>query len=538
MNNKLEYAPVLDLFHLPDEILNIYRSELITDDEECIYTLEMYKFVMRDVLIQTLNDNQFTEIPFRELNDYQTAPEFADIEQKYGVLVVKDTETSVCVYLPGLLNTEHNLLELDLNWYSITYARLTPFNFRQLTIQDFRPKYNALTLFKRILLEAISMGATDLHFDTIHTAEGVKYPISCRIDTEIVPIDLFELDEHLNREIIGKLVESKTHTTSIDLGNPSGITAASSDIFGTGGLELRISTGKCIDGYHCVIRIQKQETFTFTLDKLGFYPEVLSDLEKITKKLSGATIITGAVRTGKNTTAFALANEMIKRPIKLVSYEYPVEVLMPMTQIDYMGDEDILLNAIRLAKKQDVNIAFLNEIPNKEVAFAVQDLINSSIHVITTMHLDRLWLLPYRLKEYYGNSYKDVISQINGVFNQKMFGVCCPHCMKEIIVEDIEDTRKKELLLKADMHTVSVSVGCDQCNYTGKIPGRNQPYVEHLLFSLDLVDQLLQCNEPYEMEIVLRKELFKKEQNIEHYMLRGIADKKLSLDALDAVIWG
>ena len=53
---------------------------------------------------------------------------------------------------------------------------------------------------------------------------------------------------------------------------------------------------------------------------------------------------------------------MVKLPIKLVSYEYPIEVLMPVSQVDYANNEEILLNAIRLAKKQDVNVAFLNEI--------------------------------------------------------------------------------------------------------------------------------------------------------------------------------
>lgn len=83
---------------------------------------------------------------------------------------------------------------------------------------------------------------------------------------------------------------------------------------------------------------------------------------------------------------------------------------MPFTQVDYGGDESTLLNAVRLAKKQDVNVAYINELPNKEVAFSVRDLVNSSVYVLTTMHMDRLWHLPYKLKEYYGDQFKDVIS--------------------------------------------------------------------------------------------------------------------------------
>ena len=73
-----------------------------------------------------------------------------------------------------------------------------------------------------------------------------------------------------------------------------------------------------------------------------------------------------------------------------------------------------------------ISCGFSHEIPDKSIVFGIQDLVNSSIGVITTTHLDRIWNLPYKLKEYFGETYKDMISQINGVVNQKMFIKQCP----------------------------------------------------------------------------------------------------------------
>lgn len=78
----------------------------------------------------------------------------------------------------------------------------------------------------------------------------------------------------------------------------------------------------------------------------------------------------------------------------MISYDSPIEVLMPFPQVDYKDDPKRLLDCVRLAKKQDIDIAFLNEIPSKDVAFAVKDLVTSSIGVITTLHLNRIWDLP------------------------------------------------------------------------------------------------------------------------------------------------
>jgi type II secretory ATPase GspE/PulE/Tfp pilus assembly ATPase PilB-like protein len=238
---------------------------------------------------------------------------------------------------------------------------------------------------------------------------------------------------------------------------------------------------------------------------------------------------------------YAMANETISEPISVISYDSPIEVAMPFAQVDYRDNEEELLNYVRLAKKQDVDIAYLNEIPTKNVAFAIKDLVNSSVYVITTMHLDRIWHLPYRLKEYYGESYKDIITQINGVVNQKMFSVLCPNCRKQTLISSAKYSEHYEFLKEHSASRIYTSAGCHMCNDTvtgtsGIVIGKNQPIVEHIVFTDEIKDELLKCTEAYEMESVIKKFVKDKHQALEDYMIRAIEDGVISSDSLQQII--
>lgn len=530
----------IDDFPVSSEIKTIFIEEKIEDESDLIYNLEIYKFLKRKTIIDCLR-NKLTKINIESINTVNRNPDFEMIEKKYDILLdVVDSKTIVIIK-----SVFHEIdmvtLELQLTQYTnLIVKNVTEYNYRLLCNPDYQIEYDYLILFKRILLEVINLGGTDLHFNVKHINMKPYYPVQYRLGTDLLDLDLFKLDGNLNQGIVTKLISVKTVANVIDLSSSDGITSNSTNIFGNNDIELRIAANKVKDGYQCVIRIQQKRTFSFTIDSLGFQKSAEDFLYRISKKRSGITLITGAIRTGKNTTAFALANEMAKQPIKIIDYSSPIEVLMPFNQVDYLDNEKNLLSCVRLAKKQDINVAFINEIPNKEVAFAVKDLANSSIHVITTLHLDRIWHLPYKLQEYYGNSYKDVISQINGVINQKMFDVQCDNCLIDVPVSSLDNKYYREFLEYRNIKVVKVPKGCEKCSNSlhkiGSLPGRNQPYVEYLYFDSEIKSKLLECNYPWEMELVLKDYITRNNSSMEDSILEGIKSSKLGINALDYIL--
>lgn len=532
-------------FGLQKEVVKIFESKIYSDNTELITDLEIYKFMSRNEILKHLKF-EFPELIFENVKSVNRKEEFLTIEGRYGILLDHIDSKSVKVIKSVFQTLDQTNLELDLKQFKeIEIINITDVNFRELSEYGYRPKYDPMILFKRILIEVIKLNGTDLHFGVIHRNMRAEYPIQYRVNGDLYDLDLFTLDKELNHSIISTLVETKTSANSLDLSLPDGITANSSDILDNGNVELRIAANKVKDGLQCVIRIQEKKTFSYTIDSLGFSKEAQDFLMWLSKKRSGITLITGAIRTGKNTTAFALANEMIKYPIKMIDYSSPIEVLMPFNQVDYLADENNLLACVRLAKKQDVNVAFLNEIPSKEVAFAVKDLVNSSIHVITTIHMDRIWHLPYKLNEYYGDSYKDVISQINGVMNQKMFDVMCPNCKEAYPTSGIRDLAKKAFLEERGLQNVWVAKGCEKCvstvkhsghNKTGSIIGANQPYVEFLRFDDKLKSRLLACDHAWQMEEIIKEVVRENKNTLEDTMFDGIRRGVLDYNTLDYIL--
>lgn len=532
-------------FGLQKEVVKIFESKIYSDNTELITDLEIYKFMSRNEILKHLKF-EFPELIFENVKSVNRKEEFLTIEGRYGILLDHIDSKSVKVIKSVFQTLDQTNLELDLKQFKeIEIVNITDVNFRELSEYGYRPKYDPMILFKRILIEVIKLNGTDLHFGVIHRNMRAEYPIQYRVNGDLYDLDLFTLDKELNHSIISTLVETKTSANSLDLSLPDGITANSSDILDNGNVELRIAANKVKDGLQCVIRIQEKKTFSYTIDSLGFSKEAQDFLMWLSKKRSGITLITGAIRTGKNTTAFALANEMIKYPIKMIDYSSPIEVLMPFNQVDYLADENNLLACVRLAKKQDVNVAFLNEIPSKEVAFAVKDLVNSSIHVITTIHMDRIWHLPYKLNEYYGDSYKDVISQINGVMNQKMFDVMCPNCREVYPTSSIMDLAKKAFLEERGLQNVWVAKGCEKCistvkhsghNKTGSVIGANQPYVEFLRFDDKLKSRLLACDHAWQMEEIIKEVVRENKNTLEDTMFDGIQRGVLDYNALDYIL--
>lgn len=518
--------------NLDKVILSELREMSIYDEHDAIVFIEQYKYLTRDEVLCRLAQLA-PKLDFVSIDRVQRDATYAEVERKYNVIISKIAENDIEIvldYYSGV-DVDYLLIEPVFNLKNVSVAYVTPVNYLELTGRAVF-NYDSLAVFRRYLFEAILLGATDIHFDVLHVNGKAVYPVSFRVGGRYIRKEVIPINAELNKSMIAALVAKRTSANELDLLSANGVTTSVNNALE--GVDLRLSAGQVVDGYHYVARIQKKSTVSMHINELGFDDEVLEAIDRASNKRNGLTLITGEVRSGKNTTAFAMANKMVQDEIKIVSYESPIEVLMPFTQVDYKSDESILLNSIRLAKKQDVNIAFINEIPDKQVAFAVQDLVNSSVHVITTLHIHRLWHLPYKLREYYGDNYKDVLSQINIVINQKMFPKACPHCRNQVLTEAVEDKYVRDYLTQQGIKTVWKNIGCEHCQGTGKVLNSNQPYAEFVVFTDELVSKLLSCEAPYQMEMILRDAV--QEHSLEKYMLNGVMTGKLNYNDLVTIM--
>lgn len=416
-------------FKLVDFISEGTREYILLDQEdlhgpELIDNLIYLRFMSARQVQQCMASKY--GINFTWIRQDITPPEFEEIAAKYKVIIHKAERMTI--YIPFGVTFDVSELEVDIPNYEITYKYISNINYRILKtnrgldvisnkVIEIRPKL----LLRRILLDCLRRGGTDTHF--VSRFNEMKLPehlIEYRIKRRLEPSE-FKVDWDVTQSLIQTAVAKLSNKSAQDLDSLSGVTTELADIFLDGTSEVRMTVNRSAAGYYAVMAIQTTDTTLMTIDQLGLPTKDTDKIRTLAHRRTGLTLVTGEMRSGKNTTIFAMLNEIKDDPIRIVSYENPIENRMPFPQVDYKGDIDVLKACMMLAKKEDIDIAMLNEIPNAEVAFAVRDLVNSAIGVFTTTHVDRVWHTPYKLREFFGNDYKTVISQLNAVITQKMF---------------------------------------------------------------------------------------------------------------------
>lgn len=441
----------------------------------------------------------------------------------YGVFISK--KKVITIYVPLDIVLDKTIIETSPAFvgYHVEYKYIMACNATILRkgldptilstkLLDFRP----LLVIRRLILDCIACGGTDIHFNSFYENKERCHKVQYRVSREIIDSG-FHLDFELVHMAINKLIDRKSSTLPIDLETINGMTTDIPNIFNDETVDLRFTGSIVSAGLYVVIAIQQVTTTSKKIDELGFPKEDTAKLKEIAKKNEGLVLNTGPMRSGKNTTIFGILNEKIHMPIRIIEYSNPVEVRMPIPQINYKGDINALKSLMRMAKKQDLDYAVLNEIPNQEVAFAVRDLVNSAVGVITTTHLTRVWHLPYKLEELYGKDYKTIISQLLAVVNHRMFR---EQVADKLIAYDLtKDTATTAF--SAFAYELGVRRYFEPAP-NSKIHLRLQPLVEILIFNDEIRTQLLNNTMLSDSEQFLEKHIKKIGENLETKLVHGI----------------
>lgn len=533
----------LETIPIDKRLVSEFRDSGLISGEKYLYALELYKLYDRKELIAKINDmvgltNYVVNVDSLEPDNY-----FEIIESKYDVLIRKNLMGKYDVYCSMFNDVEAYalVLELGLSDYDLQLYRVTPYNWKLLKGEIFDSDYSSLLLFKRIIMDAVDMGATDVHFEhkMILNKETSEFELTACISVtylkKYIPYTKFNLSSTYMSKMLKDIIEKECPNSTNDLDSHSGLTAPIIDLFNDSIVTLRFTGKPLKDGHSVCARIQNMKTVSLTIDKLGF-PEYQQEiLERIANKDSGLTLITGAKASGKNTTQFAIVNSMLKRPIKIQDFSSPPEVNMPIAQVDYMSNVDTLTDLCRLVKKEATDVIVLNEIPDKSVAFAVQDLVNSSIHVITTTHVDRIWQVPYKLYELYGDNYKNLISGLNAIITQKMFVKQCPHCSTKQIIMGTKLLYLEEFMQKMGYAFHYVNRGCDKCE-NGELKGAIQPYCEMMLLDDEIKSELLKCDHPYEMEAYIKEYMMSRKLSFEFSLTEAVDKGEIKIESLCSIV--
>jgi len=382
-------------------------------------------------------------------------------------------------------------------------------------------------LIDKIMRQGQLMKCTDMHFEPVAKKGGsfhyrVKFRKGIYLEEITGDINLVasEMDAILEDMIKNrsrssfKAIQPQTETkVSFSLVDPLYL--------------VRCEVVKTIGGPMLIIRLLPSEN-PFRVKDLGFdkkTEEVLHDLSSVP---SGLSLISGVIGSGKGTTVNAVALDINDANMfSLVSVDNPIEYLGSFPQIEYSSQKQLyeITNSI---KKQDRNFVLLNEIATTETARQVYNLVVSGVHVITTIHNNRVYRVMYKLQEMLGELYNNIIPYLNLVSYQDKYSNTCQECQQRLDISTFNDNPLiKQFLTFMNLTSIRQPKGCDACNQNGIVKTGIQVVSEFLYFGTELKDELLRAD-IHEQSRILELAL-KKSVNLESVIALKLVEGKVLL---------
>lgn len=351
-----------------------------------------------------------------------------------------------------------------------------PFNTKNI---DFT-KIPVVDAVNKIILTAVSLEASDIHFDPTETG------ITVRLRTDGILNDYFFLPLEIKQNITTRIkIMAGMNITETRLPQDGGI----KDKINGKDLDLRVSSLPTKRGEKIVIRILDYSMSLKGIEYLYFSETNYNKVIKMLNTPNGIILVTGATGTGKSTTLYSFLQKLNLEGTNIITVEDPVEMDMQgINQVQVNSDIGLdFATVLRSVLRQDPNIIMIGEIRDSETArIAVRASITGHL-VLSTIHTNNSLNTIERLLDMDVERYL-LASALTGIVSQKLARRLCDKCKRKRIVTTVEKNLFKSIL-GLDINEVYEhnNNGCPNCNhgYRGRIALQ-----EVLLINQDIRDAI------------------------------------------------
>lgn len=319
----------------------------------------------------------------------------------------------------------------------------------------------------KMLLDAINMGASDLHFEPYEKFYRVRYrvdgilreitqpplAIKEKLASRIKVISSMDISEkRIPQDGRMKLVLSKTRT-----------------------IDFRVSTLPLINGEKIVMRILDPSSATLGIEALGYEPTQKEALLSAVSRPYGLVLVTGPTGSGKTVSLYTCLNILNNPGVNIATAEDPCEI--PLAGINQVNVNDkqglTFAAALKSFLRQDPDIIMIGEIRDLETADMAIKAASTGHMVLSTLHTNDAPSTLTRLLNM-GVAPFNIASAVSLITAQRLARRLCKSCKVPLEVP-------KEALLgvgftEADLDGTwqlygPKEGGCELCNngYKGRV---------------------------------------------------------------------
>jgi type IV pilus assembly protein PilB len=313
---------------------------------------------------------------------------------------------------------------------------------------------------QKILIDAINMGASDLHFEPFEKFYRIRFRVD-GVLREVAQPPLAIKEKLASRiKVISKLDISEKRVPQ-----DGRMKLAMSK---TRSIDFRVSTLPTLFGEKIVMRILDATQAQMGIDALGYDPDQKETLMNAIQRPYGMVLVTGPTGSGKTVSLYTCLNILNKPGINISTAEDPAEINLPGVNQVNVNDRAGLTFPIALKAflRQDPDIIMVGEIRDLETADIAIKAAQTGHMVFSTLHTNDAPATLTRLMNM-GVAPFNIASAVILITAQRLARRLCT-CKQPITIPD-------EALLDAGFTEEDLdgtwlpykAVGCERCSGSG-----------------------------------------------------------------------
>jgi type IV pilus assembly protein PilB len=317
---------------------------------------------------------------------------------------------------------------------------------------------------QKMLIDAINMRASDLHFEPYENTYRVRFRIDGEL-REITQPPVAIKDKLSSRiKVISRLDISEKRVPQDGRMKLK---------FGNRAIDFRVSTLPTLFGEKIVIRILDPSSAKLGVDALGYERDEKERLLSAIRRPYGMILVTGPTGSGKTVSLYTCLNILNQPGINISTVEDPAEINLPgINQVNVNDKAGLTFSAaLKAFLRQDPDVIMVGEIRDLETADIAIKAAQTGHMVLSTLHTNDAPTTLTRLLNM-GVPPFNIAASVILITAQRLARRLCENCKAPADFP-------REALLRAGFKAEDLdgswrpykAVGCSACNngYRGRV---------------------------------------------------------------------
>ncbi|EIE01739.1 type II secretion system ATPase GspE [Leptospira licerasiae] len=332
-----------------------------------------------------------------------------------------------------------------------------------------------------ILSQAVNERASDIHVEPYEKSLVVRYRIDGILHNVLTPPKSYHAGITSRIKIMSNLNIAENR---LPQDGRIKLRLAGKDV------DIRVSTIPCQFGERIVMRLLNKTDQKYSLETMGFYPDLIKTLRTLIYQPHGIVLVTGPTGSGKSTTLYSALTELNTEERNIITCEDPVEYQIDGVSQMQMQEKIGLTFAtgLRAILRQDPDVIMVGEIRDEETArIAIQASLTGHL-VFSTLHTNDAASAATRLVDMGIEPYL-ITSTVLGFMAQRLVRTICKEC--KISYKPTPQELESIGISKKDLKggVLYKGKGCSHCMNTG-FKGRTGVY-ELLIINTPIKNAIL-----------------------------------------------